>query len=245
MEERLYQEFYAVERTHWWSVGMRGIFHMLLGAAIRDLRDPRILDLGCGTGITMEEFRRHGRILGVDLAWEALLHVRKRDPAFALVQADLAGLPIAAGSVEVVLAFDVLEHLADDAGAVREIHRVLRPGGVALLNVPAFPSLWSGKDDANHHRRRYTTASLRRLLEREGFVAERLTYTNATLFLPIWCARQIQRRTRRPWDSEAEYHPRPFVNRTLIRLLGAERALLRRFDLPFGTSVTCLARRKP
>ena len=244
MDAFLYDEFYRIERTHWWSVGMRGVFHMLLERALGDVPAPRLLDIGCGTGIALEELGRHGRACGIDLVWAALAYSKQRDPGLPLVQGDVTRLPIATERVDAVLAFDVIEHLEDEAAALAEIHRALRPGGVALINVPAFPSLWSGKDTANHHRRRYRRPVLRRGLEAAGFRVERITYTNAFLFAPIWCARQIQRLSRRPWNSTAEYHPASWTNTLLLRLLSFERGLLRLVDLPVGTSVTCVARRR-
>lgn len=243
MDAFLYDEFYRIERTHWWSVGMRGVFHMLLARALHGVTAPRLLDIGCGTGIALEELGRYGRVYGVDLAWPALAYSKRRDPALPLVQGDVTRLPIAAGAVDAVLAFDVIEHLEDDAAALSEIHRTLRPGGVAIINVPAFASLWSGKDTAAHHRRRYRRPELRRALEAAGFRVERITYTNALLFAPIWCTRQLQRLSHRPWNSTAEYHPAPWTNALLLRLLRLEQGVLRLVDLPVGTSVTCVARR--
>ena len=244
MEPFLYDEFYAVERHHWWAVGMRRIFHTLLADSLAAMTAPRLLDVGCGTGITLEEFGKYGSIMGLDLAWPALVYTRRRGLSVPLVLGDLARLPFAAESLDIVLAFDVIEHLDDDLVALAEIRRVLRRSGVVLLNVPAFASLWSGKDTANQHRRRYRRNGLRLKLEQAGFSVERITYTNAALFPAIWCVRQLQRAMGRPWNSAAEYHPSAWFNRSLLQVLRIERRLLRFVDLPFGTSVTCLARKE-
>jgi SAM-dependent methyltransferase len=216
---------------------------MLLEEALGGARDALLMDVGCGTGVTLEEFGRHGWICGLDLSGLALAYAKKRDAGFAVLQADLRSLPIASSSLSAVLAFDVIEHLDDDVGATREIGRVLRPGGVAILNVPAFASLWSEKDTANHHLRRYTRATLRPVVEQGGLRIERITYSNAILFPAIWCARRFQRIAGRPWNSKAEYHPGPLLNSVLLGVLRFERRLIRLLDLPFGTSVTCVARR--
>jgi SAM-dependent methyltransferase len=245
MEEFLYDEFYAIERTLWWPVGMRRIFKQLLERGLDGRTSARLLDVGCGTGITLEEFRRYGSICGLDVSHAALAYTRRRDPAASVVQADARRIPIASRAIDAVLAFDVIEHLDDDRAGLREIERVLRPGGALVLNVPAFPSLWSGKDTANHHYRRYTKSSLRAALADSGFTVARLTFTNAALFLPIWLWRQIERRAKRPWNPRAEFHPRPWVNAALLGLLEVERRWLERFDFPFGTSLTGVARSSP
>ena len=242
MDDQLYEEFYRIESTHWWAVGMRGIFRMLLESALRD-KKPRILDVGCGTGIALQEFQCYGSVCGLDRAWPAVSYSKLRVPGSGIVQGSLAHLPIADGGFDLVLAFDVIEHLEDDKIGLREILRVLRPGGLVLLNVPAFQSLWSEKDTINHHFRRYSRASLQRAVVQSGFGVERLTYTNATLFPLIWSVRQIQRMAHMSWNPHAEYHPKPWINQPLKALLGLERTVLRHIDLPFGTSVSCVARK--
>ncbi len=243
MEPFLYDEFYAIESTHWWPVGMRGVFHMLLERSLRGVPRPRLLDVGCGTGIALEEFSRYGSICGLDLAWPAVTYSRRRNPEAALVQGDLLRLPFATASVDAVLAFDVIEHLADDRAGLQELYRVLAPAGVALVNVPAFPSLWSGKDVANHHYRRYTRRVLAQRIRGVGFAIERLTFTDAGLFPAIWCWRRLQRAARMNWDSHGEFHPPAWLNRMLLGSLRLERRLLQHLDFPFGTSLTCVARR--
>lgn len=243
MDPSLYDRFYAVERSHWWSVGMRGIFEMLLSRALPAAENRRLLDVGCGTGITMEAFAHHGAIVGLDRAWPALAYTRTRTQDCALVQGDAVSLPLRDTCLDVVLALDVIEHLDDDAAGLVEIRRVLKPGGILLLNVPAFMSLWSGKDAANHHRRRYRRAPLRRLVESAGFRVERITCSNAALFPAIWAARQTQRLAGRAWNPDAEYHPPAWVNVALTVVMRVERGVLTTVDLPVGTSVTCLARR--
>ena len=137
----------------------------------------------------------------------------------------------------------MVEHIKDDRAAVREIYRVLKPGGTALINVPAFPSLWSAKDEMNHHERRYTLPSLQQLLTTSGFAVERITYTNAGTFPAVWLLRRIQRRFRLGWNRSAEYHPRAWTNTGLRILLEWGGRALRYVHFPFGTSITSVVRR--
>jgi SAM-dependent methyltransferase len=240
----LYARFYATEDWYWWSVGTRAIFRDWLAAAL-DTRPARVLDVGCGTGALAHELGGFGQVVGVDLAPEAIAWSRRRGLAVLCVgSADR--LPFRTGGFDAVAAVDIVEH-TDDTHAVAEIARVLRPGGAALLHVPAFPILWGEHDEVNHHLRRYRRGALRRVVEASGLVVERLSYANSVLFpaaAAVRLAKRAVRAVRAPRPAAAEIYDLPaWVNRALIGVLSVERALLRRVNFPFGVSLLCLARK--
>ncbi len=147
--------------------------------------------------------------------------------------------------MDAVLALDLLEHLPDDAAAAREFARVLRPGGILLLTVPACPELWSEHDEALDHLRRYRAARLRKVLAEAGLSIEKLSPVITTLLLPIAALRVIQRLLPRKADAPETAFiipPRP-VNWLLTAILRLERLWLRRFNLPVGVSLVAVARR--
>jgi SAM-dependent methyltransferase len=150
---------------------------------------------------------------------------------------------VATESVDVVLALDLLEHLPDDAAAVREFARVLRPGGLLLVTVPACPQLWSEHDRALDHLRRYRASRLRRILLDAGMRVEKLSPVITALLLPIAGLRLIQRilprRSGRP-QTACIGPPRP-VNSLLVALLRLERRWLSHFNLPVGVSLVAVA----
>jgi SAM-dependent methyltransferase len=152
-------------------------------------------------------------------------------------------LPFADGSFDVVTALDVIEHLDDDLGSLKEIHRVLRPGGRVLLFVPAFMFLWGVQDDVSNHRRRYRLKSLQKVVRAAGLEVERATYANLTFFAPILFVRTFMRVARLRPPSEFKINV-PAFNGVLGRIFGAERFWLRRLNFPFGVSALCVARRK-
>ena len=152
-------------------------------------------------------------------------------------------LPFTDCSFDAVVALDVLEHLDDDLGAAREIRRVLKPGGAAVIFVPALDILWGHNDVISHHRRRYTKQGLQNVLTAAGFRLSHLSYFNLLLFLPTLAVRLLDRLmpqvTRR-----IEYQQQPTrLNALLTKIFGLEVELLRRTTLPIGTSVGCLAYR--
>lgn len=151
-------------------------------------------------------------------------------------------LPYADNSFDLVTALDVVEHLDDDVAALNEMRRVLRPGGRALLFVPAFMFLWGVQDDVSHHRRRYTRRGLQRAVRHAGFEVERVTYANISFFAPILLGRLLMRASGVRPASENNINVAA-LNGVLGRVLGTESSLLRHVNFPFGVSALCVARR--
>jgi SAM-dependent methyltransferase len=238
---------YQLEDTYWWFVARRVIVRDLL-ARYRFLGDlerrPRLLDVGCGTGASLKALAEFGEVVGVDRSREALQFCRQRAP-YRLALALGEALPVADDSVEVITALDLLEHIQDDAAAVRDFARALRPGGVLLVTVPACPLLWSEHDEALDHLRRYRAARLRRILQESGLRVERLSPLIATLLLPIAALRLLQRLRRRHGSEPktALIEPPAFVNTALIWLLRLEGKWLLRANLPVGVSLMAVARK--
>ena len=143
MQQHTYSIMYQIEETHWWFVGRRRIIESFLEHVCRDLKidRPRILDIGCGTGANLEMLSRFGEAEGVDVSLEALSFCRAR--GLQNVREGAAEhLPHEDESFDLITGLDVVEHLDDDLAGLREMRRVLRPGGRALLFVPAFMFLW-------------------------------------------------------------------------------------------------------
>ncbi|HEX8139410.1 MAG TPA: class I SAM-dependent methyltransferase [Pyrinomonadaceae bacterium] len=243
MAQHTYSIMYEVEGTHWWFVGRRRIIRSFLEKICRDLDGarPRILDVGCGTGANLELLAEYGEAEGVDVSAEALAFCRARG-LNRVRQGAAEHLPYEDSTFDLVTALDVVEHLDDDTAGLSEMRRVLKPGGRALLFVPAFMFLWGVQDDVSHHRRRYTLAGLCRTVRAAGFDVERSTYANITFFGPILLGRLLMRATGLRPASENNINV-PALNGVLGRVLGAESALLRRLNLPFGVSAICVARR--
>src|SRR6266436_4019952 len=243
MQQHTYSIMYQVEEHHWWFVGRRRIIERFVAAVCRDLGKlkPRILDVGCGTGANLQMLAKHGASEGVDVSSEALEFCRAR--GLSKVKHGAAeSLPYEDASFDLVTGLDVVEHLDDDLAGLREMRRVLRPRGRAVLFVPAFMFLWGVQVDISHHRRRYTLPELKRKLRDAGLEIERASYANVTFFVPILIGRALMRLTglRNSGDNNITIGA---LNGLLGRILGAESWWLRHINFPFGVSIICVARR--
>jgi SAM-dependent methyltransferase len=246
VETSTYEIEAQLERTHWWFQGRRRILDRLLARLDPPLPPgARALDVGCGTGANGPVLAAHCAFAaGID-ASPVPLGLRGTDERghSARLRGDAGRLPFADHSFDLVVALDVLEHLDDDAAAARELWRVLRPGGVVVIFVPALRLLWGLQDDVSHHRRRYHRGELRAVVAGAGFEVKRLTFFNSFLFPPILAAR-LWMRLRPPATLKSENEVGgPVTNRILGAVFGAEAPLLDRVNFPVGVSLACLARR--
>jgi SAM-dependent methyltransferase len=245
MKEHTYPIMFRIEQSHWWYTGRRKILAEFVEEICRHVTDrrPRILDVGCGTGANLLMLSKYGEAEGVDVSEDALAFCRERGLDKVRLGAG-EKLPYEDGTFDLVTALDVVEHMDDDLAGLREMRRVLRPGGRVLLFVPTFMFLWGLQDEVSNHRRRYRLPELRQVLEEAGFEIERTTYANITFFLPILIMRKLMRLTGIKTDSENSINVTA-LNGVLGRLFGAESWILKRMNLPFGVSGLCVARVKP
>lgn len=241
-------EMYELESGHWWFWSKRRVMRGLLRDRLQRPgqrapgRDLRILDIGCGAGANALELSAFGAVTASDRSLDALAYVRSRGVE-RVVAAEAPRLPFADASFDLVTAYDVIEHVEDDRGFVRELARVLAPGGTLAVHVPAWPSLWSGHDVALDHKRRYTRPGLRQLLERSGLRIERLSWTNCAIFVPVAASRWLRNRFG-TGDDSANLGVVPAPVNALLRAVGrVEAALASTTGLPFGVSLAAIATR--
>jgi len=182
MELEYELQTHRAEDRHWWYQGRRRV----LERAIERLGLPaeaRILDAGCGSGRNMVELCRHGTVAGVELSSTSVRLARERNCG-EVIEGSVLDMPFEEGSFDLTVSLDVIEHLEDDVGALRELRRVTKPGGALLVTVPAYQWLWSGHDEINHHHRRYNRRTLLAAAESAGWRQERSTHFNS-LLLPV------------------------------------------------------------
>ncbi len=191
MELEYELQTHRAEERHWWYRGRRRV----LERAIERLGLPehaRILDAGCGSGRNMVELARHGVVTGVELSGTSVQLARERDVGEVL-EGSVMDMPFDEGSFDLTVSLDVIEHLEDDVGALRELRRVTKPGGALLVTVPAYQWLWSGHDVINQHHRRYNRRTLLAAAESAGWHSESSTHFNSLLLPPAMLLRVLER----------------------------------------------------
>ncbi len=244
-----YRTMREVEDDFWWYTGFRRIYGGLLDRFCPDEVRGRVLDAGCGTGAFMEYLRQRyspARLAGLDFSAEALRFCRDRG-FDDLVEASVVQLPFPDESFDFATSLDVLCHksIPDDLVPLREFRRVLRKGGCLLLNLPAFPFLYSEHDVAVHTCRRYLRPEVAVKLRQAGLEPLWVTYTNTLLFPAVAAVRLAGQRGGLPGETEAKsdlHALPPALNSLLARVLGVEARLAGRVRMPFGSSVTAVAR---
>lgn len=245
--DRLLELTHRAEQSHFWFRGFRWFVQPEIARAVKGRLSPTLLDCGCGTGANVAWLREFGDAYGFDLTWNglALGHQMGR---LRLARASIAAIPFPDSRMDVVTSFDVFQCLPDpvEQRALSELWRVLKPGGHLVLNVAALDVLRGHHATLSEEVRRYTPARLRQIVEDAGFVIERLTFLNASLFPLMLPVRVAQR-----WGSGAKVPPGEFdisvppapVNAVLTALLRVEAAALRVVDMPIGSSLLCHARK--
>lgn len=240
---------YELEDTYWWFIGRRFVLRSLLRRICKTLPpEPEILDVGCGTGANVLLLREFGRVHGVDAHDEALRLCRERGIA-EVERGNAEELEFPDQSFDLVTSLEVLEHVEDDFRALREVARVLRVGGRALITVPAYPWLWSEHDEALHHVRRYTRRRLVEAVRGAGLVVERLTHCVACL-LPVTVAFRYGQRLVMAVRGPSSRGPRSglvmvpkALSALFVATLRLEAVALNRLNLPFGVTLVVQARR--
>lgn len=245
--EHLLRATALAEAKHFWFRGFRAFITPLLRQATAGVQNPRILDCGCGTGANLDLLGRFGSAYGFDLTAVGL-RIGREAGRTRLARASVGALPFPDQAFDVVTSFDVLVALETpiERAAVAEMFRVLRPGGFALVNTAAMDCLHGNHSVLSHEVRRYDRQKLGTLLTGAGFDIVRLTYTNATLFLPMLLVRSIQRARGLAAEVGAQQDitvPAGPINAVMTALLLAESGWLRIANEPFGSSLLCLARK--
>jgi len=240
MKRQFAEQYRNLEQWHWWFRGRQRILETVLRRELREKSTLRIVSVGCGPAEGLAWLARltdsQGWIVGLD---SDPLHARRLNSGLEYVVGKLEAVPFASRTFDVVLVLDVLEHLDDDTSGLREAARLIAPGGILMVTVPALPSLWGGQDVVSNHYRRYTKHTLRRTFRQADLPEPRLEYFNVLLFPPIAMVRWARRAIGLGLRSRSDFDgSRPgLMNETLASLFALERHWIGRVPMPVGVSM--------
>jgi len=243
MKKEEYKKIFEQEERHWWYLGMKEITARLLSTVAWSRKNTKILDVGCGTGGMLIFLKQFGKVWGIDLSKEALNYCRKRGLK-NILQASVEKIPFPDKSFDLVTSFDVLYHqwIKNDLFAIREINRVLKPGGYFLVRVPAYNWLRGRHDKVVYTKHRYTRKELTQKLKISGFKILRATYANTFLFPFIAIKRLLERFSPESQDSDVK-PTLQIINRFLTLIFYFEAVLISKIDLPIGLSLFVIAQK--
>jgi len=234
------------EDRHFWFVGRNAVARRLVQRYAR--LGMRMIEIGCGTGNMLDLLSRSGwHVDGLDMSRHALRFAAKKTSA-RLFQADITDLPFE-HEYDAVGMFDVLEHIEDDAAALDNVHRALRPGGLLFLTVPAGASLFSDYDRLLCHRRRYDPGALLGLVRAQGFEVLKATRFFFFLYPLFWLNRRLRKQdagqVADPQKAlEKELAVIPVLNDVFKGVMFLESLLVARLNFPMGSSIALVARKK-
>ena len=243
MDERFTKTRRAAD-AHFWYHGFRRFITPVLAGATNGRTDLRIIDCGCGVGQNMRLLEPYGHVVGFEL--DSLAAAAGREFGRPIARADITRIPFPDDAFDLAVSFDVLQVVEPDVAAVREMARIVRPGGCVLLTVAAFNMLAGDHAEVWSECRRYTPATARELGESAGLRVERVSFMFATLFPLMFAVRTAQRALRvfreRPTHSDMDVPWAP-LNTALMVLLDGEAELSRLVPMPIGTSLIVVARK--
>ncbi len=239
MDRIVYDRMAEHDSTHWWYVARRDILADYIHRYVKPPRGARILEIGCGTGHNLPMLGAFGDVdaIEIDAAAAAIASRRLGKPVGNAPLPELAG--VAEGQYDLIAVLDVIEHIDDDVAALKAMATRLKPGGQILIAVPAHQWMWSAHDVVNHHKRRYSKATLTAALREAGLGWRKLRWFNSLLFPAAVAARVAGKLTGKD-DSDDSPPARP-LNWAFEKIFGLERHLLGRVPLPPGLSLIVVA----
>jgi SAM-dependent methyltransferase len=239
MERVVYQQMAELDDRHWWYRARRKIIGDLIRREARLPKGARILEIGCGTGHNLAMLSGFGHVEGLELDDEARALSEKRlgRKVMSSPLPELSGVPDR--HYHLIGAFDVIEHIDDDAAALASIATKLKPGARFIMTVPAHQWMWTAHDVVNHHKRRYSKGGLKALIEGSPMKLEKIGYFNSLLF-PLAVAERAASRLRGKEAADVRLPPAP-LNAALEKVFAAERYFAGRLPLPPGLSLFAVA----
>ena len=239
MDRQFYQDYYKLEREHWWFKVRANIIEEQL-MKLNLPKDSRILNVGAATFRSSEMLSQFGKVTSLEYDKECCEFVRNQLKK-EVINGSALDLPFETSAFDLVCAFDVVEHIENDKLALKEMRRVCKENGVIFITVPAFNFLWSEHDEIAHHYRRYTKKTLMKVVNTPKEKIIRNTYFNSLLFFPIAFIRGLSNLFKKKNEKlESDFDKvgkGSFLNVIFEKIFAFERRLLRFLNFPIGVSL--------
>ncbi|MFI4973882.1 MAG: class I SAM-dependent methyltransferase [Caulobacterales bacterium] len=241
MDRQVYDRMRLIEADHWWFRGRRKIIGGLIGELPLP-RPARIAEVGSGTGGNLPMLAQFGEVTGMEPDADSRAYAQEKTGRPVKAGFLPADLPFETESLDLAAAFDVIEHVDEDAASVAALAGLLKPGGFLATTVPAHPWMWSRHDEAHHHKRRYRMAQYRALFDQAGLKIVKASYFNCVLFPPIAAVRLAKNLVKSQSADDDAIPPGP-VNSLFAAAFASELGWLRHASLPFGVSIILIAQK--
>ncbi len=240
MDKQVYIRMDQLEQTHWWFVARRKILSSFLEKLVHNRKNPKILEAGCGTGGNLQMLKGFGSVSTFEPDGDARGYATEKSGLEIQSGFMPQDIPFKNESFDLVVAFDVLEHVKHDTESLTALSERLSEDGQLLITVPALPFLWSGHDELHHHHRRYTKQHLKTVLEKAGYKVEKISYFNSFLFPMIAMIRSLNKVLGRNSHSD-ESMPSKWLNSLLTTVFSSEKTFLKFISFPVGVSLIAVA----
>lgn len=244
MHPEAYKEMVKTEDRHWWFMGRRQIISTTL-TSLQLPENPKILEIGCGTGGNLEMLSQFGTISAMDMNQYAIgIASTKIDDSNNLKQGHCPDkIPFKENSFDLICLFDVLEHIDNDVDTLVAIKALLKVNGKIVITVPSYQWMFGAHDKFLHHKRRYSKSQLKKSIHSSGLNISRLTYFN-TFLLPIAMIVRLKEKVFKNSTNFGNKVPHPIVNWLLTKIFMSESPILGFFNLPFGLSHLSILQKK-
>ena len=237
MRRDIYTRHIENEKRHWWFAARREIIFSLI-YNLKNKKNFSILDFGAGSGTNIEILTKLGKV-------DVFEKNKKMKNFLKLKYKNRKNIKILnkiKKKYDLILAADVVEHIKNDKQLIKNFHNFSKKGGYALITVPAFNFLFSNKDVALKHFRRYRKNQLKELLEKQ-FEIKKISYFNFFLFIPISISILFLKIKKTKFIKFAETTPINFVNFLLKNIFLLEKYFLKFINFPFGISIVALIKK--